>query len=75
MEFLAHGCGPNILEEGTFDQLSVVCNGFLGDGVDYTIAVVFVFDGGVGELTVVLLKGLGNCVHGCLVQSDVNEVK
>ncbi len=41
MEFFAHHLEPQIPEQGIFDQLPVMGDGFFGDRVYYTIAVFF----------------------------------
>jgi hypothetical protein len=41
MEFFAHCLEPQISEQGIFDQLPVMGNGFFGDGVYYSIEVFF----------------------------------
>jgi hypothetical protein len=38
MEFFAHCLGPQISEQGIFDQLPVMGDGFFGDRVYYTVA-------------------------------------
>ncbi len=43
MEFFAPCLEPQIPEQGIFDQLPVMDDGFFGDGVYYTIAVFFNF--------------------------------
>jgi hypothetical protein len=44
MEFFAHWLEPQISEQGNFDQLPVMGDGFFGDRVYYSIAVFFNFD-------------------------------
>jgi hypothetical protein len=44
MEFFAHCLEPQISEQGIFDQLSVMSDGFLGDRVYHDIAVFFDFN-------------------------------
>ncbi len=44
MEFFAHCLEPQISEQGIFDQLPVICDGFFGDGVYNSIAVLFDFN-------------------------------
>jgi hypothetical protein len=44
MEFFAHCLEPQIPEQGIFDQLPVMGDGFFGDRVYYTIAVFFDFN-------------------------------
>jgi hypothetical protein len=44
MEFFAHCLEPQISEQGIFDQLLVMGDGFFGDGVYYSIAVFFDFN-------------------------------
>ncbi len=44
MEFFAHCLEPQISEQGIFDQLPVMGDGFFGDRVYYTIAVFFNFN-------------------------------
>ncbi len=44
MEFFAHCLKPQISEQGIFDQLPVIGDGFFGDGVYYSIAVFFDFN-------------------------------
>jgi hypothetical protein len=44
MEFFAHCLEPQISEQGIFDQLPVMGDGFFGDGVYYSVAVFFVFN-------------------------------
>jgi hypothetical protein len=44
MEFFAHCLEPQIFEQGAFDQLSVMGDGFFGDRVYYSIAVFFEFN-------------------------------
>jgi hypothetical protein len=44
MEYFAHCLEPQISEQGIFDQLPVMCDGFFGDGVYYSIAVFFDFN-------------------------------
>ncbi len=43
-EFFAHCLEPKISEQGIFDQLPVVGDGFFGDGMYYTIAVFIDFN-------------------------------
>ncbi len=43
MEFFAHCLEPQISEQGIFNQLPVMGDGFFGDGVYYSIAVFFNF--------------------------------
>jgi hypothetical protein len=43
-EFFAHCLEPQISEQGIFDQLPVMGDGFFGDGVYYTMAVFFDFN-------------------------------
>jgi hypothetical protein len=45
MEFVAHCPEPQISEQGIFDQLPVMGEGFFGERVYYTIAVFFDFNG------------------------------
>jgi hypothetical protein len=44
MEFFAHCLKPQISEQGIFNQLPVMGDGFFGDRVYYTIAVFCNFD-------------------------------
>jgi hypothetical protein len=44
MEFFAHCLEPQISEQGIFDQIPVMGDGFFGDGVYYSIAVFFDFN-------------------------------
>jgi hypothetical protein len=44
MEFFAHHLEPQISEQGIFDQLPVMGDGFFGNRVYYTIAVFFDFN-------------------------------
>ncbi len=44
MEFFAHCLEPQISEQGIFDQIPVMGDGFFGDRVYYTIAVFFNFN-------------------------------
>jgi hypothetical protein len=44
MEFFAHYLEPQISEQGIFDQLPVMGDGFFGNRVYYTIAVFFNFN-------------------------------
>jgi hypothetical protein len=44
MEFFAHSLEPQIFEQGIFDQLPVMGDGFFGDGVYYSFAVFFDFN-------------------------------
>ncbi len=44
MEFFAHCLDPQISEQGIFDQLPVIGDGFFGDKVYYSIAVFFDFN-------------------------------
>ncbi len=52
MEFFAHCLEPQISEQGIFDQLPVMGDGFFGDGVYYSIAVFFNFNNRVCILIV-----------------------
>jgi hypothetical protein len=52
MEFFAHCLEPQIPEQGIFDQLPVMGDGFFGDRVYYTIAVFFDFNDRACELIV-----------------------
>jgi hypothetical protein len=53
MEFFAHCFEPQISEQGIFNQLPVIGDGFFGDRVYYTIAVFFNFN----NRTCVLIMG------------------
>ncbi len=44
MEFFAHHLEPQMSEQGIFDQLPVMGDGFFGDGVYYSVAVFFDFN-------------------------------
>jgi hypothetical protein len=44
MEFFAHCLEPQIYEQGIFDQVPVIGDGFFGDRVYYSIAVFFNFN-------------------------------
>jgi hypothetical protein len=44
MEFFAHCLEPQISEQGIFDQLPEMGDGYFGDRVYYTIAVFFDFN-------------------------------
>jgi hypothetical protein len=44
MEFFAHCLEPQISEQGIFDQLPVMSDGFFGDRVYCSIAVLFDFN-------------------------------
>jgi hypothetical protein len=44
MEFFAHCLEPQISEQGIFDQLPVMGDGFFGDRVYFSIAVFFNFN-------------------------------
>jgi hypothetical protein len=44
MEFFAHCLEPQIHEQGIFDQLPVMGDGFFGDRMYHTIAVFFDFN-------------------------------
>jgi hypothetical protein len=44
MEFFAHCLEPQISEQGIFDQLPVMGDGFFGDRVYYSVAVFFDFN-------------------------------
>jgi hypothetical protein len=44
MEFFAHCFEPQVSEQGIFDQLPVMGDGFFGDGLYYLVAVVFDFN-------------------------------
>jgi hypothetical protein len=44
MEFFAHCLEPQMPEQGIFDQLPVMDDGFFGDGVYYSVAVFFDFN-------------------------------
>ncbi len=44
MELFPHCLEPQLPEQGIFDQLSVMCDGFFGDRVYHTIAVFFDFN-------------------------------
>ncbi len=41
MEFFAHCLEPQISEQGIFDQLSIMGDGFFGEGVYYSLTVFF----------------------------------
>ncbi len=45
MEFFAHCLEPQISEQGVFDQLPIMGDSFFGDGVYYSVAVFFNFNG------------------------------
>ena len=53
MKFFAHCFEPQISEQGIFNQLPVIGDGFFGDRVYYTIAVFFNFN----NRTCVLIMG------------------
>jgi hypothetical protein len=44
VEFFAHCLEPQISEQGIFDELPVMGDGFFGDRVYYSIAVFFDFN-------------------------------
>ena len=44
MEFFTHCLEPQISEQGIFDQLLVMGDGFFGDRVYYSVAVFFNFN-------------------------------
>jgi hypothetical protein len=44
IEFFAHCLEPQISEQGIFDQLLAIGEGFFGDGVYYSVAVFFNFN-------------------------------
>jgi hypothetical protein len=44
VEFFAHCLEPQISEQGIFDQLPVMGDGFFGDKVYYSVAVFFYFN-------------------------------
>ena len=52
MEFFAHCLEPQISEQGIFDQLPVMGDGFFGDRVYYSVAVFFDFNNRACELIV-----------------------
>ncbi len=44
MEFFTHCLEPQISEQGIFDQLLVMGDGFFGDGAYYSVTVFFDFN-------------------------------
>jgi hypothetical protein len=72
MEFFAHCIEPQISEQGIFDQLPVMCDGFFGDRVYYTIAVIFNFNNGACILIVGKFSRDGDCSG--ISESQINDV-
>ncbi len=72
MEFFAHCLEPQISEQGIFDQLPVMGDGFFGDGMYYSVAVFFYFN----DRACILIMdkfardGYGRGMH----ESQVNDV-
>ncbi len=44
MEFFTHCLEPQISEQGIYDKLPVMVDGFFGDGVYFSVAVFFNFN-------------------------------
>jgi hypothetical protein len=72
MNFFACCFGPQVLEEGILDLFSVVCDGFFGDRVHYTIAIFFDFNH--GACIVVAGKGSENRDGRGIPESQVNDM-
>jgi hypothetical protein len=72
MEFFAHCLEPQIPEQGIFDQLPLICDGFFGDRVYYTIPVFSDFNNRACILIVgkFLREGDGRGIS----KSKVNDV-
>jgi hypothetical protein len=72
MEFFAPCLEPQISEQGIFDQLPVMGDGFFGDGVYYPIAVFFNFNDRACIL--IMNEFARDCGGRGISKSKVNDV-
>ncbi len=72
IKFFAYCLEPQISEQGIFDHLLVMGDGFFGDGVYYSVAVFFYFN---DRACILIVNKCARDGYGrCISKSRVNDV-